>query len=281
MMIERINNGSISFLGTHKHGQLQKNNAAGSRNLLDSLTNVSKQRLTFYEANKNNPNLLRDTVNFFDGSVTYGKGSNGFFYMGNDGKGQAIPQNAVSRIDVGSLAKLSAKANTICLSSKSYYAYKGIDGKEYACAFNGKTVCRARSEWMLGRCKENTTPECRGAMVLTMHVLSGLANGSTGVLHTMERATVKDSLANLGIKPGKFTISVDGAEKSYYLTEEGRVYTEKYARDVVDMYNKNTWLSGHSVGDTITVYGRDYPIGEDGHIHVPTEGFWSNEKCTY
>lgn len=49
MMIERINNGSISFLGTHKHGQLQKNNAAGSRNLLDSLTNVSKPRLTFYE----------------------------------------------------------------------------------------------------------------------------------------------------------------------------------------------------------------------------------------
>ena len=49
MIIERINNASISFLGTYKRGQLQKNNAAGSRNLLDSLTNVSKQRLTFYE----------------------------------------------------------------------------------------------------------------------------------------------------------------------------------------------------------------------------------------
>ena len=88
MMIERINNGSISFIGTHKRGQLQKNNAAGSRSLLDSLTNVSKQRLTFYEANKNNPNLLRDTVNFFDGPITYGKGSNGFFIWETMGKGR-------------------------------------------------------------------------------------------------------------------------------------------------------------------------------------------------
>ena len=91
----------------------------------------------------------------------------------------------------------------------------------------------------------------------------------------------------LSLVGGKCEIEGDSSDilertlKREVFEEEGRVYTEKYARDVVAMYNKNTWLSGHSVGDTITVYGRDYPIGEDGHIHVPTEGFWSNEKCTY
>lgn len=49
----------------------------------------------------------------------------------------------------------------------------------------------------------------------------------------------------------------------------------------IDMYNKNTWLNNQSVGDKIMVFGREYPIGEDGHIHVPTEDFWTSGRCNY
>ena len=88
------------------------------------------------------------------------------------------------------------------------------------------------------------------------------------------RETVKNVLANVGITPGKFRVSVDGQEKVYYMADDGEIYTEKRALDRIDMYNKNTWLNNQSVGDKIMVFGREYPIGEDGHIHVPTEDFW-------
>ena len=242
---------------------------------------LCEQRLAFYNENRNNPDFLRDVVNFYEGNVTYGKGSNGYFHMGNDGRGQAIPQTAVSRINAKTLPKLSANANKICLASKNYYSYKAIDGKEYVCAFNGNSICRARTEWVLGKGRENTSPECRGDMVSSMHILNSLINGSTGVLHMMDKAIVKKSLNNLGIVPGKFSVSVNGTEKSYYLTNEGKVYTEKYVKDVIDMYNRNTWLEGHSAGDVIMVFGKDYHIGEDGHIHVPTENSWVSDICTY
>ena len=59
------------------------------------------------------------------------------------------------------------------------------------------------------------------------------------------------------------------------------IYTKKRALDRIDMYNKNTWLNNQSVGDKIMVFGREYPIGEDGHIHVPTEDFWTSGRCNY
>ena len=59
------------------------------------------------------------------------------------------------------------------------------------------------------------------------------------------------------------------------MADDGEIYTEKRALDRIDMYNKKTWLNNQSVGDKIMLFGREYPIGEDGHIHVPTEDFWT------
>ena len=73
----------------------------------------------------------------------------------------------------------------------------------------------------------------------------------------------------------------DNLEKVYYMADDGEIYTEKRALDRIDMYNKNTWLNNQSVGDKIMVFGREYPIGEDGHIHVPTEDFWTSGRCNY
>lgn len=41
------------------------------------------------------------------------------------------------------------------------------------------------------------------------------------------RETVKNVLANVGITPGKFRVSVDGQEKVYYMADDGEIYTEK------------------------------------------------------
>ena len=76
---------------------------------------------------------------------------------------------------------------------------------------------------------------------------------------------------------------VQFATGKYYifLNNDGEIYTEKRALDRIDMYNKNTWLNNQSVGDKIMVFGREYPICEDGHIHVPTEDFWTSGRCNY
>ena len=176
---------------------------------------------------------------------------------------------------------LAAKGNKLCLTSSSYYSYTAIDGNAYACAFNGKTISRAFSESVLGNDRDNVSPECRGNTATTMSVISSLAKGSVGGLHMLGRETVKNVLANVGITPGKFRVSVDGQEKVYYMADDGEIYTEKRALDRIDMYNKNTWLNNQSVGDKIMVFGREYPIGEDGHIHVPTEDFWTSGRCNY
>lgn len=252
-----------------------------TRNLLDCLMKISRERLSFYNQNKGNPKVLLNTINFFDGAVSADTSPNGYFYFGSDGGGQAIPQSAVPRIDINSLSALTAKGNRLCLTSGNYYSYTAIDGKSYACAFNGKTISRAFSESMLGNDRDNVSPECRGNTATTMSVISSLAKGSVGGLHMLDRGTVKNALANVGITPGKFSISVDGQEKVYYMADDGEIYTEKRALDRIAMYNTNTWLNNQSVGDKIMVFGREYPIGEDGHIHVPTEDFWTSSKCNY
>lgn len=47
------------------------------------------------------------------------------------------------------------------------------------------------------------------------------------------------------------------------------------------MYNRNIWLKNQSAGDKIMVFGKEYTIEEDGHIHVPEENFWINGNCNY
>ena len=111
-------------------------------------------------------------------------------------------------------------------------------------------------------------------MFSTMSIIGGLIRHSINGLHGTPKADVRQALANVGIKPGKFSISVDGEERTYFLYEDGRVDTEKVALDLVDRYNRMNFLKGHSVGDEVTVFGRKYKIDEDGHIHVPTENFW-------
>lgn len=66
---------------------------------------------------------------------------------------------------------------------------------------------------MLGNDRDNVSPECRGNTATTMSVISSLAKGSVGGLHMLGRETVKNVLANVGITPGKFRVSVDGQEK--------------------------------------------------------------------
>lgn len=80
---------------------------------------------------------------------------------------------------------------------------------------------------MLGNDRDNVSPECRGNTATTMSVISSLAKGSVGGLHMLGRETVKNVLANVGITPGKFRVSVDGQEKVYYMADDGEIYTEK------------------------------------------------------
>lgn len=257
-------------------------NAEKSENLL-SVIQISGERISFYEQNKKNTNTLLNSINFYDGALNADGGTsiNGYFSFGSDGRGQVIPKSAIPRINVSSLSALYATGNKLRLSSNNYYAYKALDGKSYACAFNGKVISRAFSEAILGDDKTNVKTECRGNTALTMSIISSLSQGSVGGLEIFERSSVKEKLGNIGIESGEFQIEVDGKEKTYYLGEDGSVYTKERADEIVNMYNSNTWLKGRNVGDKILVFGKEYEIDNTGHINVPTEGYWNNEKCNY
>lgn len=244
---------------------------------------ISKERLSFYESNKRNANKLLDAINFYSGAVSADDNTtvNGFFSFGSDGHGQVIPMSSVPRINSDALDKLYAAGNTLSLSSNTYYSYKATDGNSYACAFNGRVISRAFSEAILGDDRNNVSATCRGNTTTTMSIVSSLARGSIGDLHMLKRSSVKEKLGNVGIEPGEFKLAVDGETKTYYLGENGEVYTQKRAQEIVEMYNSNTWLKNRNVGDKIMVFGKEYAIDETGHINVLTEGFWENEKCNY
>ena len=280
-ILDIINNGSVKNEYNRENTKYTKTYKSKVKNdILELDTNVN--RLSFYKANQNNVQSLLDAINFSDGTVSANTDGRGYFEFGSDGVGQIIPQSAISSINVNLLEKLYAVDNKITLKSKSYYSYTGTDGNSYACAFNGTNISRAFSEAIINDDMNNVSSECRGNSVSTMSILSQLAEGTGDDLHIYGRSSVKKHLASVGIEPGEFTISVDGTEKKYFLGNDGQVFSEKRALGIVNMYNNNNWINGkNSAGDQIMVFGKNYTIGTDGHINVPTEDFFENENCNY
>lgn len=238
---------------------------------VDSLVGIDRERFSFYLENRNNPRALLDAINFFEG--LHGTDNNGDFWLG-EGYEQIIPKSAIPRIKTEALPELKATNNKLCLSSRSYVSYTSKGGVAFACAVGKQNLMLASTEsafWFESR--RRATKDYK-EMFKTTLVIGNLIADSTNGLYWTPKADVRQALANVGIKPGKFSISIDGEERTYYLYEDGRVDTEKVALDLVDRYNRMNFLKGHSVGDEVTVFGRKYKIDEDGHIHVPTENFW-------
>ncbi|MBA4686512.1 MAG: hypothetical protein H2184_05105 [Candidatus Galacturonibacter soehngenii] len=280
-MINTITNNYISLKRSLYNGKKHQINTRKSISTIlgaDTLE-VHNDKLSFYNLNKSSAQVLLDAINFYEGCVSAVTSGEKYFTFGNGGQGQVIPFGALSLMNTKSFQPLYAVNNNINLSSKSYYSYQAIDGNSYTCAFNGKTISRAFTESIIGNDKDNVSAECRGSTVTTMSVLSTLISGKAD-FHMFRRESVKASLKNLGIEPGEFSITVDGKAKTFYLGENGKVFTQESALSIVTMYNTNTWLNSKQVGDKITVFGNDYKIDETGHIKVPTEGFWKNETCS-
>lgn len=248
--------------------------------MIDSITinSQGKDRFSFYLANSQSPQTLLDSINFYKGPIS-GGGTDGLFQFGNDGYGQCIPVSAIDRINTSSLQKLRATHNELVLTSNSYYSYSGSDGKSYAWAFNGETIQRAFSEFILNNDKDNISTRVNQESVKTSCLISSLATGK-GIGYELSRGEIKEYLGSVGIKPGEFKMSVDGKSRTYYLGEDGSVRSEKEVQDLINVCNEQTWFTrGRQVGDTVTVFGKDYTIDETGHIHVPKENFWENEQC--
>ncbi len=240
------------------------------QNLFDSLVGIDSARLSFYRENKKDSRMLLDTINFFEGVAGYN--GDGYFHLGDE-HGQVIPGEAIPRIKTESLTELKATGNKLCLSSKSYVRYTSKGGTVYPCAFSGRSLGLAFTESMLGNYKRDADYK---EMFRTMAIIGDLIRHGINGLYDVPRKDVKNAFANVGIKPGKFTISVDGEDRVYYMAEDGRVRTEKQALALVERYNRLTYLHNHAVGDEVTVFGRKYKIDETGHIHVPTEDFWES-----
>ncbi len=239
---------------------------------------MSSERLSFYKENYKDARALMDTINF--AKCVVGACSDGYFHFGNDGMGQIIPKSAIPRINVASLEKIGAKNGVLNLTSNTYYAYKAIDGKSYALAFNGNNLKRAFTESVLGDDMNNVATECRGNTVTTTHVISALARGTIGDLFFINKKDIRKSLENVGIKPGEFSIVVDGKERKYYLGESGRVRTEADVKERIKVWNERMWLDPWEVWDKVTLFGKEYEIDETGHIHIQEDDFWYGEECS-
>lgn len=280
-MINNIKNNNIALentLYTNKNNQINTGKVISTILGVDTLE-VSNNQLSFYNQNKASTQILLDAINFHDGCVSAATSGGTYFTFGNGGQGQVIPVSSLSLMNTKSFQTLYAVNNNINLSSKSYYSYQAIDGKSYTCSFNGKSISRAFTESIIGNDMDNVSAKCRGNTVTTMSILSTLISGNADFT-MFSKESVKESLKNLGIEPGEFSITVDGKAKTFYLGENGKVYTQERALNIVTMYNTNSWLNGKQAGDKITVFGNDYEIDETGHIKVPTEGFWKNETCS-
>jgi hypothetical protein len=239
------------------------------------------ERLSFYNQYKDSPKVLLDAINFYHGGVRSGtSGAGNCFTFGSDGYGQIIPNFAVPRINTVALPKLYASDNTLCLTSKSYYSYTGIDGKSYPISFDGRNIEVAYPEQILGDIWKGVSKRERQNTLLTATILSDLARGRS-YFEDSDNRLVKNALANVGIVPGEVRIVVDGVPTIFYLREDGGIRTREWALKYVERYNSRQWLNTHSVGDKVILFGYEYQIDEEGKVHVPSEGFWLNDKCSY
>jgi hypothetical protein len=114
---------------------------------------------------------------------------------------------------------------------------------------------------------------------VTGRILTSLARGKGTGVYKQQSKEFQTALKSVGISEGIFTIGAGAGEHHYELKPDGKIVRlDKKAAGL----NRIDWVQhGYQVGDTFKVFGKEYAIGEDGHINVSVSSDITTSEIVY
>lgn len=93
---------------------------------------------------------------------------------------------------------------------------------------------------------------------------------------------VKSILEEVGIKPGNFTIKSTNSNNSFYMLDNGKIYSNYEVEAERNFYNNTDFIHcfGYSDNAVCTIDGKDYKIGKDGTFSIPSGVVCVPERMT-
>lgn len=280
--MNQINSNSFNILQQRLEMQnlaleiLTKSNKADD-NVLTELNNTKASSFDTAEFSTESINLCLTggqsyentyELDFATGVVSFNYQTN--MYTLEDGT--QIPLSGIKKVDSSMANTLQAEDNTLALTTNTYYNYTDLDGNDYIFSLTKAGISLADSELALG---DYTEDEGQIA-VKTGLFLSCLMKGDyTACLDNVffTDSEKKEILNNLGIKTGKFTITLDGkTSATFYLDEDGTIFSEQQIASKRNFYaNENLYDYGYTAEDTFMIDGQEFHIDENGHINIPDD----------
>lgn len=250
--------------------------------LVDKCANVSKGELSYYFANYNNSRAILDAINFGE-HVECGYNPEfkdyGVMRFNYNGSRQIIPLYAVPKMSAGTLPGIHAVNNTLVLKDKSYYAWTAPSGKRYPWAVHNGYIGWASSESMLAEDTNRGENSDRWKMSKAEGILTNLAQGRSPWEELYSRKEVLATCEKVGIKPGFFSIDAGAGKHTYILRESGDVIN---VDNEIKNWNNINWIGhGYKEGDTFSIYGNEYAIDSNGHIHVSADDTFTSTEVKY
>ena len=263
-------------ISSNARGFSKKNIAA----LIDKSANVSASELSYYFANYNNSSAILDAINFGE-NVSCGYNPDfkeyGVISFDYNGSSQIIPNYAVPKINTGSLSKICAVNNSLVLDNKSYHAWTTSSGSRYTWTVNNGRIGWAASESLLAENTNQKGTNYKWEMRKASNILSALAQGKS--LYGFSREDVLSVCESVGFSTGFFSIDAGAGKHNYILQENGNILDVD--KEIEQLNNMNWIEAGFKEGDTFSVYGNEYAIDSNGHIHVSADDTFTSTDIIY
>lgn len=252
--------------------------------LVDKSANVSREELSYYFANYNNPRAILDAINFSEG-VSCGYNPEfkdyGVMRFNYNGSRQIIPNYAVPKMSAGALPGIHAVNNSLILEDKSYYAWTTPSGRRYPLAVHNGHIGWASSEAFLMMGDDTNRGEIsdRREMGKAGDILSRLAQGREPWEELYSREEVLATCEKVGITTGFFSIDAGAGKHTFILRESGDVIN---VNNNIVRWNGMNWIEvGYKEGDTFSIYGNEYAVDSSGHIHVSADDAFTSTEVKY
>lgn len=212
----------------------------------------------------------RDAINFARGEKSYWC-QGGLFSIHNNTVNISV--NDITEIDKDKLTEVQAENNILMFKPGIYYEMPNPDGtKAILTASNGIESPPVTDTVLHGDeyPKGYEAACCHTSGIL--HSLVGSAS-SIGLYFLYDKKDVVKTLTDAGIKPGKFTIGVEGYKsQTFYLDHSGLVYP--YAENacrLAGVNNSNYAKYNLPEGTKYVIDGQEYQMDENKHFHIPDD----------
>lgn len=225
-----------------------------------------KQRSSVSEAEKIRN---RERIDFADGTVTFDT-QNRIFYLPDGSKISAT--DVATTVDSNKVFTLKAEDNQLILRYGAYYNFTDKNGNTNMYTSSKVLGSHSISDYCINNEIENSPqpPEAIRPANILGELMEYKSPVGAYLYHSHEE--VKDLLEQLGFKPGKIEIGIEGSFKStYFFNHDGELFAEYESEARIRSINsRNNYECGIPSGSIWKIDGKEYAMDENGNFHIPS-----------